>query len=81
MGPPVVLRFQCELDDVCVLAQSSAASRAVLVILCLQQQMNQSISFAVTQRPRHRITILERPSEVSVAEMTGLLLGCHEPVF
>lgn len=81
MGSPVVFPLKCELDDICVLVESLVASCAVLVILCLQQQMNQGITFTIIHRPRHRITILERPSKVNVAEMTGLLLGCYRRVF
>lgn len=82
MGPPVVFPPKTfELDDICVLFDSLAAScSAVLVIRCLHQQMNHRIAFTVIHRPRHHITILERPSKVSVAEMTGLSLGCYKRV-
>lgn len=57
---------------------SPVASRsAALVILCLHQKMNQSITFTIIHRPHHHMhvpPILERPSKVSVAEMTGLSL-------
>lgn len=77
MGPPVVFLLEkMELDDICVLFVSFAAfCSAALVILCLRQQLNQSIAFTIFHRPRHRLTILERPSKVIVAEMTGLSLS------
>lgn len=81
LGPPVVFPLKCELDDICVLFESLVASGAVLVILCLRQQMNQSITFTVSHCPRHHITILEGPSKVNVAGMTGLFLGCYKWVF
>ncbi len=82
MGPPVVYPLKkSDLDDICVLFESIPASHsAALVILCLHQQMNQSITFTIIHRPHHHIKILERPSKVILPEMTGLPLGCHDRV-
>lgn len=78
----LTLKEKGKLDDICVLVESSAASCFVALqsFGVYAKKMNQSITFSIIHRPRRHVRTLERPSKVSVAEMTGLPHGCHERV-